>query len=45
MKAFRLSVALLGVADKRRRERFCTGGCTHAWNQLAAAPDTKTATA
>ncbi|MGW3933745.1 DUF5958 family protein [Streptomyces microflavus] len=45
VKAFRLSVALLGVADKRSRERFCTGGCTHAWHQLAAAADTKTATA
>jgi hypothetical protein len=34
VKAFRLLVALLGVADKRRRERFCATGCTHAWHQL-----------
>ncbi|MFJ9519315.1 DUF5958 family protein [Kitasatospora sp. NPDC101801] len=31
-KAFRLLVALLGVADKRRREQFCADGCTHAWH-------------
>ncbi|MFF1838017.1 DUF5958 family protein [Streptomyces sp. NPDC058231] len=36
---------LLGVADKRRRERFCTDGCTHAWHQLAARADTETTTA
>ncbi|MER7108836.1 DUF5958 family protein [Streptomyces sp. NPDC000229] len=45
VKAFRLLVALLGVADKRRRERFCADGCTHAWHQLAARADTETATA
>nr|WP_253267737.1 hypothetical protein [Streptomyces asoensis] len=21
------------MADKRRRERFCAGRCTHAWHQ------------
>jgi hypothetical protein len=36
LKAFRLLVALLGVADKRRRERYCAAGCTHAWHQLPA---------
>ncbi len=35
VKAFRLLVALLGVSDKRRRERFCADKCTHAWHQLA----------
>ncbi|MEU5036125.1 DUF5958 family protein [Streptomyces rubiginosohelvolus] len=41
VKAFRLLVALLEVADKRRRERFCVDGCTHAWHQLAAEADTE----
>ncbi|MFJ7270982.1 DUF5958 family protein [Streptomyces sp. NPDC099050] len=36
-KAFRLLVALLGIADERRRERFCSGGCGHWWHQLSAA--------
>ncbi|MFI0901578.1 DUF5958 family protein [Streptomyces sp. NPDC020983] len=45
VKAFRLLVALLGVADKRRRERFCADGCTHAWHQLVAGADTEAATA
>jgi hypothetical protein len=45
VKAFRLLVALLGVADKRRRERFCADGCTHAWHQLSAGTDTEAATA
>ncbi|MCX5079063.1 DUF5958 family protein [Streptomyces sp. NBC_00424] len=35
VKSFRLLVALLGVADKRRRERFCADWCGHAWHQLA----------
>ncbi|WP_328685492.1 DUF5958 family protein [Streptomyces sp. NBC_00343] len=40
VKAFRLLVALLGVADGRRREQLCAAGCTHAWHQLGreAAP-------
>ncbi|WP_200306161.1 DUF5958 family protein [Streptomyces adelaidensis] len=33
VKAFRLLVALLGVADERRRVRFCAAGCAHAWHQ------------
>ena len=45
VKAFRLLVALLGVADKRRRELFCAGGCAHAWHWLAARADTAAATA
>ncbi|MER8185228.1 DUF5958 family protein [Kitasatospora sp. NPDC094015] len=39
VKAFRLLVALLGVADRRRRERFCADGCTHAWHLSAAWAD------
>lgn len=34
IKAFRLLVALLAVADERRRARFCAGGCSHAWHRL-----------
>ncbi|MFF9870529.1 DUF5958 family protein [Streptomyces sp. NPDC013953] len=34
VKAFRLLVALLGVADERRRARFCAHGCGHAWHHL-----------
>ncbi|MEU0602182.1 DUF5958 family protein [Streptomyces sp. NPDC006393] len=36
-KAFRLLIALLAIADARRRERFCSGGCGHWWHQLPAA--------
>lgn len=34
VKAFRLLVALLTVADGRRRERYCAAGCGHAWHHL-----------
>ncbi|MFJ1756447.1 DUF5958 family protein [Kitasatospora sp. NPDC088134] len=34
VKSFRLLVALLAVADDRRRVRFCADGCTHAWHHL-----------
>ncbi|GGS21772.1 hypothetical protein Snoj_22720 [Streptomyces nojiriensis] len=34
-KAFRLLVAVLAVADERRRERFCSGGCGHWWHRLS----------
>ncbi|MGI5259894.1 DUF5958 family protein [Streptomyces angustmyceticus] len=34
-RAFRLLVALLAIADTRRRERYCAGGCGHEWHQLA----------
>jgi hypothetical protein len=33
-KSFRLLVSLLGVADERRRARFCADGCPHAWHHL-----------
>ncbi|MFI2211569.1 DUF5958 family protein [Streptomyces sp. NPDC020141] len=35
VKAFRLLIALLGVADERRRARYCADGCTHAWHRSA----------
>ncbi|MFI9355844.1 DUF5958 family protein [Streptomyces lydicus] len=34
-RAFRLLVALLAIADTRRRERYCIAGCGHEWHQLA----------
>ncbi|MFJ5556791.1 DUF5958 family protein [Streptomyces sp. NPDC093250] len=40
VKTFRLLVALLGVADERRRARFCTQGCSHAWHHLSAGAGT-----
>ncbi|MET9348387.1 DUF5958 family protein [Streptomyces termitum] len=36
-KAFRLLVALLSVADARRRARFCSTGCSHWWHALPPA--------
>ncbi|MFJ3831413.1 DUF5958 family protein [Streptomyces sp. NPDC090046] len=33
-KAFRLLIAVLAVADERRRERFCSRGCGHWWHRL-----------
>ncbi|MFJ4412803.1 DUF5958 family protein [Streptomyces sp. NPDC088925] len=44
VKAFRLLVALLGVADERRQLRFCAGGCGHAWHHLRTGAGTETAT-
>ncbi|MCX4452511.1 DUF5958 family protein [Streptomyces sp. NBC_01340] len=35
-KAFRLLIAVLTIADARRRERFCSGGCSHWWHRLSA---------
>ncbi|MFF8607222.1 DUF5958 family protein [Streptomyces sp. NPDC015346] len=32
-KAFRLLIAVLSIADARRRERFCSGGCSHGWHR------------
>ena len=32
-KAFLLFVALLGIADGRRRQTDCVGGCSHWWHQ------------
>ncbi|MET7813463.1 DUF5958 family protein [Streptomyces sp. NPDC005395] len=36
-KAFRLLTAVLAIADARRRERFCSDGCSHWWHKLADA--------
>ncbi|MEU1784942.1 DUF5958 family protein [Streptomyces sparsogenes] len=36
-KAFRLLLAVLMIADARRRERFCSGGCSHWWHRLPIA--------
>ncbi|MEV7947198.1 DUF5958 family protein [Streptomyces rubiginosohelvolus] len=33
-KAFRLLIAVLSIADARRRERSCSGGCSHWWHRL-----------
>ncbi|MFJ9550031.1 DUF5958 family protein [Streptomyces erythrochromogenes] len=33
----RLLVAVLAIADERRRERFCSGGCGHWWHHLPVA--------
>ncbi|RST17459.1 hypothetical protein E2C00_32985 [Streptomyces sp. WAC05374] len=35
-KAFRLLIAVLGIADARRRERHCSHGCGHWWHRLSA---------
>lgn len=35
IKSFRLMVALLGIADQRRRETLCRAGCTHPWHNLS----------
>lgn len=36
-KAFRLLIAVLTIADARRRERFCSGGCNQWWHRLSVA--------
>ncbi|MFC8194334.1 DUF5958 family protein [Streptomyces sp. NPDC060006] len=36
-KAFRLLIAVLAIADERRRERYCSHGCGHWWHQLPTA--------
>ncbi|WP_228456002.1 DUF5958 family protein [Streptomyces durbertensis] len=38
-KAFRLLIALLSIADRRRRDRFCSDGCGHWWHQLSQVSD------
>ncbi|WP_217146486.1 MULTISPECIES: DUF5958 family protein [Streptomyces] len=38
LKSFRLLIAVLAVADGRRRERSCANGCRHAWHRLSAEP-------
>nr|WTB36226.1 DUF5958 family protein [Streptomyces sp. NBC_00830] len=35
LKSFRLLIAVLAVADGRRRERFCSDGCSHGWHRLS----------
>ncbi|MFE9868585.1 DUF5958 family protein [Streptomyces sp. NPDC005506] len=35
LKSFRLLIAVLAVADGRRRECFCSYGCGPAWHRLA----------
>jgi hypothetical protein len=32
-KAFLLFITLLGIADGRRRQSECAGGCSHWWHQ------------
>ncbi|MEU9998076.1 DUF5958 family protein [Streptomyces sp. NPDC050848] len=34
LKSFRLLIAVLAVADERRRKRFCSDGCSHEWHRL-----------
>lgn len=34
VKAFRLWLAVLSLADQRRRETDCKNGCTHDWHNL-----------
>jgi hypothetical protein len=36
-KAFRLLVAVLAIADERRREQLCSDGCGHWWHRMSAA--------
>ncbi|MFG3347852.1 DUF5958 family protein [Streptomyces sp. NPDC048018] len=37
-KSFRPLMALFSIADTRRRETHCAGGCGHAWHNLSAQP-------
>ncbi|MFC8951571.1 DUF5958 family protein [Streptomyces sp. NPDC057101] len=37
-KSFRLLIALFSIADTRRRELRCAGGCGHEWHNLSAQP-------
>jgi hypothetical protein len=39
-KAFRLLIAVLAIADARRRERYCSDGCVHWWHRLSAVSPT-----
>mgnify|MGYP001793797702 CR=1 FL=1 len=36
VKSFRLMIALLAIADARRRESHCKDGCSHEWHNLGA---------
>ncbi|MGW7822828.1 DUF5958 family protein [Streptomyces puniciscabiei] len=42
IKAFRLLIHVLRLADGRRWERFCATGCSHSWHRLAGGADTGT---
>ncbi|WP_435596777.1 DUF5958 family protein [Streptomyces sp. S1] len=42
-KAFRLLISVLAIADGRRRERYCSGGCGHWWHGLSVARQPGTA--
>lgn len=33
-RAFELFVSVFAIADERRREEQCKGGCTHEWHNL-----------
>lgn len=33
-RGFVLFLSIFGVADKRRRETQCKGGCTHEWHNI-----------
>ncbi|WP_328957827.1 DUF5958 family protein [Kitasatospora purpeofusca] len=35
INAFRVLVATFSVADTRRRQTYCTGGCGHSWHNLS----------
>jgi len=37
-KSFRLLVALLSIADVRRRAMQCAQGCSHEWHHLPRSP-------
>ncbi|MEU6345384.1 DUF5958 family protein [Streptomyces sp. NPDC046977] len=39
-EAFRLLIALLAVADGRRRARCRVHGCSHHWHHLTAGRET-----
>ena len=34
MRSFKLLINVFGVADERRRNEQCIGGCTHDWHNL-----------
>jgi hypothetical protein len=42
-KAFRFLIAVLAIADGRRRERFCFSDCSHWWHRLSVARQPSTA--
>jgi hypothetical protein len=34
VRSFRLLITVFGIADERRRNEQCIGGCTHDWHNL-----------